>query len=473
MTGLSNSVLRWRNDISGQTLFVFALGLSLLLTMLLTVFIWSAAQRSDVQFASTIEARLLAILEESGISGLASTLDSAQRFVVPDTDRVEVALWQLRGETPNLVLETEAGAARAFEAQSSKVALNGVSMAVSQVDVVQASDDWSLPMKDIALSFGIAQPTTETRRATRLTQAIWIVWVGLTGLMVLLQITHWQRYQKSLLYINDVLSRYSDGETGIRLEQNIPAPELRELGRHLNVVLPRIDRLFSDLRALNAHLAHELKTPLQTIRIGIGKIVREPERTARTELASTVNRDIDSADARLQTVMQLFRLQADSEVTMVGGVAIGEILTNWIYDFEDALSAGNRNLSFEIDESVRVMGNAHLIDLMVANLLTNAEKYTPDDGRIRANLEAQAGLFSMRIENTGTLSEELADTAFDRFSQGTAHRSVTGYGLGLSLVDAIARTHDFTASLSQFTDAEGATWVRAQVSGALERAADA
>lgn len=464
--------VRFRRAVSGQMLFYIALAVSLALTAAFSVSVLAASKRADRQMHQTVEAQMLRILENSGVSGLAAAFDTSRTIVLPGAERLEIALWQVRGDTRRLLLETSEGAAEAFGQPDPHISLNGKTYGLRRVDVAAAAKDWALPMQDVELVFGFQAPTREMRRAYRMIAIIVAVSLSVCLLMSFLQGLYWQRYRTSISRINALLDRYSNGETGIRFTDETPTAELRELGRHLNVVLPRIDGLFADLRALSAHLAHELRTPLQTIRSGVRKIVREDDKALRAGLARKIDQSIDGADARLQTIMQLFRLQADAGVAMTPGVALGQILEDLVYDFEDGLTRHDRTLRMDIDKSVTVTGNVHLIELMISNLLSNTAKYAQPRSEITVTLKGGQG-FTLAVTNAGTLSDDLSAHAFDRYAQGTEHRSLTGSGLGLALVYAIAQKHGFSTGLSPETGPDGAAYVRAVVTGPAERAHDA
>lgn len=463
MTGQAAPLHRLLRLVTGQGLFYASLAVFLTLALVFCLSVFSSANRAHQQTLQSVEAQMLRILEDSGVSGLATAFDRSRNIVLPGTDRLELALWQVRGESRRILLETIPGAAAAFDPGNTTGAVEGVTFKLRPVDVANASEDWALPMQDVALVFGMETPDFEIRRAQRTVLTIVVVSLLVCGLMVLLQIGHWQRYRRSLQRVNLLLERYSSGETRIRFEDENPAPELRELGRQLNVALPRIDELFSDLRALSAHLAHEVRTPLQNVRSGLRRMLRAKTDADRQDHARRIDAGIDAADARLQSIMQLFRLQADAEILIEPDIALGEVFEDLVYDFEESLTARGRDLTMQIDKSVRVMGNTHLLELLLANLLSNAAKYAPEMSEIRISLNQQGEQFDLEISNDGRLPKGFINNAFDRYAQGSGGSGETGYGLGLGLVKAIAQKHGFQASLAANPDG---TRVVASVHGA-------
>lgn len=458
----ASGIQRMLPAISGRGLFFAAAALSVALMVGSAVSNLAAARAEEARLFEVIEDRLLTRLEETGISGLATALDQLDQALVPGQNDIEVALWRVRGGERMLVSETRPGVAFAFSGDAAR--FEGAPFALRAVDVSAASENWLLPMGDVALTFGVRQPSHEVAAARRTTLFFSLAFGAALSLIFLLDLAHWRRYRRSVDDINALLDRYSAGETGIRIKGDLPARELRVLGQHLNSVLPKLDALFAEIRSISAHLAHELKNPLQAIRSDVRRLEAAEEGPTRAALADGVDQVIDSANGRLETVMQLFRLQADAEIAMQRGVSLGPLVEDIVYDREEAAMAKSLTLALDLAETVSVTGNAHLIELMVDNLMSNAIKYAAPGTEIAVSLVRDGEAFTLDIENAGELPGELAATAFSRFVQGAEHGGSTGAGLGLALVASIAAKHGMTASLANAS----AGRVRARVTGGVD-----
>lgn len=451
--------------VSGRGLLFAVLIVSVLGLGGLSWLLLNAAWRTQAQLFATVENRLLTILEEDGLSGLAFELDRIDRALIPGGDKVEVAVWQVRPNTRRLIRETEPGLAEGLLDHRVTVTFGAVKFQSRAVDVAAASENWALPMADVDLRFAIAVPTVEVRFAQTTVALVGGSFALALFLALLMQYDHRKRYKRGLSEINGVLDRYSAGETGLLIDGAMPAPELRVLGQHLNTVLPKLDTLMADLRTTSAHLAHELKNPLQKIRSNVRRLAGESDGAAKSEIVGTIDRSIDLADSRLESVMQLFRLQADSEVAMKNDIPLGEALVDLVYDHEIALTRNGRCLDIAVDEAVHVWGNAHLIGLMIENLLLNAAKYASGESTIRIALDVSDAEFCLRIENAGALPAGAGDILKTRFAQGADNASLTGAGLGLSLVDSIAKTHVFSFKLAMESRPKNRSFVRAEIVG--------
>lgn len=120
-----------------------------------------------------------------------------------------------------------------------------------------------------------------------------------------------------------------------------------------------------------------------------------------------------------------------------------DVVASWV---ERAL-ARRIDLGYEPAGPVHVLGDAFLLREMINNLLDNALRYTPEEGRVTARVAPQGDFVLLEIEDSGIgISEDEAHKVFDRFYrvEGTG---VEGSGLGLAIVREIAELHRAAASL--------------------------
>ena len=97
------------------------------------------------------------------------------------------------------------------------------------------------------------------------------------------------------------------------------------------------------------------------------------------------------------------------------------------------------------DEPVRIMGDAHALERVVMNLISNAIKFTPDGGRVAVSLQqTRRRRRHWSVSDTGMgISEEDQEHLFTRFFRSTAatEQAIQGTGLGLSIVHSIVTQH--------------------------------
>ena len=433
--------------ISGGTLLAALMFLSFVIAASLSAAIVAGAARGYSDLARHVEDQTLKILERDGLSGLVAEIDRLDGMLVPGLSEVEFAVWRTVAGDQRLLRESKPGISESLETVAARVDIGEHRYGVFKPDVATASEAWDITMKDVNVSYAIGLPTSETRNARRVLIAVWVGYLFAASVGVALHVDHRRRYRSGLEQINTVLEEFAAGNTSAQVSIETRTPELQRLSNHLLRVLPRFDRLLGDLRGLTAHLAHELKTPLQILRADAHRLAVTGDPECRQNIAHEIDITIDRTDARLKSVMQLFRLSAESEVSLQPETDLSHIAINELYDFEDFFEARNQVLEKHVDDNIMVVGNPPLLELLLSNLLSNATKFGPQNARIGVELTAISGRFALTVWNTGSsFPEAWMRRSFQRLSRGKTDNGVPGFGLGLALVDVICRRHGFQAT---------------------------
>lgn len=210
-----------------------------------------------------------------------------------------------------------------------------------------------------------------------------------------------------------------------------------------------LDRLEAGLRAqrdFSANAAHELRTPLATLRAQVESLLAPDERREAIEEFERLGRLI----AQLLTLAE-----ADNgeDLTMVPFdlVALARDLTS---DMASGVVASGRNIAFESAvDSWPCHGAPGLVEVALRNLLENAVRHTPPASEIVVGIDP-AGRLSVRDDGPG-IPADFRDRLFDRFSKADTHGF--GAGLGLSIVRRVMDLHGGEARLQPL--AAGACFV--------------
>ena len=154
-------------------------------------------------------------------------------------------------------------------------------------------------------------------------------------------------------------------------------------------------------------------------------------------------RECDRLIEMINTMLEI--AQIDSGLTLIGDSRIDmiELVKQAVDLFGPVAEDKNQVLEFTHCEChLWVQGRLNNLQRMVANILDNAIKFTPDQGKIHVSLTSRDNRVILQIEDDGIgIEAEKLPHIFERFYRGDVSRSTPGNGLGLSLAQAIARSH--------------------------------
>ncbi|MGZ2257498.1 sensor histidine kinase [Roseobacter sp. A03A-229] len=440
--------------VSSQGLIRLLIAVLLLLMLSASTILLISARAQDGALLDEIEQRLLLVLEKGGLSGLAVSTATYDRALLPPSDVVEFAIWRRVGDNRILLAETVPGLSDALPDNTvTGIDLAGQAYVIRWPDVAAASRDWDVSYSDVDLGIALRAPTSQMKMARRMIGAI--CGMGLLFLlgMVLINLNHQRRYARGLVAINETLDAFARGQTDMRVSETPVAPEIDRLAGLLNGALSRIDQLTNGLRYMSAHLAHEINTPLQKIRAVTSRLAAQSDRDDRTESAAEIDRILETAGARQQNLMQLFRLEAGEVTKLDDRINLGAVLEEIYEDFEDVLKHKERQVTLDLAAYVEIVGNRPLLELLLTNLLTNAGKYAVTGSHIRIVLSKTTEQFCLKVSNDGSVfPDAVRAAAFRRFVRADDGGGPGGAGLGLNLVFAICQAHGFGVALPSDPD---------------------
>lgn len=220
--------------------------------------------------------------------------------------------------------------------------------------------------------------------------------------------------------------------------------EINRLARTFNDMLERLEKSFEAQKQTVQDLSHELKTPLTILRGQLEVALRRPRSPEEyaTLLQASVA-EIENIRRIIDDLLMLARLDSSGGVLEMKKVDVKSLLESLMEDAKILAESKNISVAFEAKGDATVPANQIHLKRLFMNLIDNAVKYTPEEGKIRVVLEAddpQQVRISV-IDNGGGIGAAHLSQIFDRFYRGEkAHRG-DSYGLGLSIVKSIVDTH--------------------------------
>ena len=219
--------------------------------------------------------------------------------------------------------------------------------------------------------------------------------------------------------------------------------ELIELVTTINRTLDQLELAYRQSESFSADVAHELRSPLATLIGGTQVLLSRPRSTSELEAAHASNlEELEGLKTLVNDMLFLARADQGERAQRLERADLGRL--------SDATIEYCSALFEEAGLRVRRVGQAHaicneaLIRRAIANLLSNAIAHAEGTRHIEVRIDRRPGSVRVAVFNSGApLSDELLSRMFDRFYRASTARSDHGahHGLGLSIVQAIARMH--------------------------------
>ncbi len=299
----------------------------------------------------------------------------------------------------------------------------------------------------LSATIGVGQPLEPVSQAQRGVARAFVLAAVLAGLAALLGgYLVGSRASRPLRRIARIAERVDAGDLHPRIHSTPATPrEVRVLADAFDHMLDRLTDAFASQREFVADASHELRTPLTVIRGQIEVLCENPNPSVQD--VSRVERLLQAEVQRVDRLVEDLLLLAELEQTDL-------IQREWI-DLrvllaelrESTMLLGERRFSFDEAPDGALYADPNRLTQALRNLLTNAIKQTtPGDGRVQLRVERRPGnRVAFIVEDDGPgIPAEQHEHVFDRFHRidPARDRASGGAGLGLAIVQAIAKAHD-------------------------------
>lgn len=193
-----------------------------------------------------------------------------------------------------------------------------------------------------------------------------------------------------------------------------------------------------------AMLAHELRNPLAPIRTAVGILqasqVHDP---VAARCRDIIDRQVGMMSRLLDDLLDVSRLSHGRLLLQDQLLALDRVLATAIETSRPLFDQRRQTFAADIDAGLVVRGDATRLTQLFANLLNNAAKYTPDDGRISVRACRDGDHAVVRVRDTGVgIAPEMLERVFDLFTRADERDPRSdGLGVGLTLARQLAEMH--------------------------------
>ncbi|RAU40786.1 MULTISPECIES: heavy metal sensor histidine kinase [unclassified Pseudomonas] len=277
----------------------------------------------------------------------------------------------------------------------------------------------------------------------RMQHLIWLT-VGLSALATAL-LGAWaaRRGLRPLREMTDIAASVSASSLTTRLPSHALPAELAELGLAFNAMLARLDEGFQRLSAFSADIAHELRTPLSNLLTHTQVTLTRPR--ALDEYREALLGNLEELQGMAQMVnAMLYLAKAEQGLLTLRRESLNlEEEVNALQEFFLPL-AEEAQVTMSRQGHAVFQGDRHMLRRALSNLLDNALRFTPAQGRVAVALETTAHSVLIAVENTGqTIPAHVLPKLFDRFYRAdpSRHEGSEHVGLGLAITQSIIKAH--------------------------------
>lgn len=264
--------------------------------------------------------------------------------------------------------------------------------------------------------------------------------VSLGALLIL----NWWQFRRATKALEESAQQLVDRSPNdlrpIQVEK--PPIELEPLISSMNGLFARFQTALASERRLASSAAHELRTPLAAVKVQAQVAMRARSRSESQIALAHLTTCVDRASRMVDQLLALARLDslaASPQLQVPLDLAtLSELV---VHDLGPALRQRGVRLHKSLHPAP-IKGMEFGIAVLLRNLIDNAMRYGPAGGDVRITTGCEGGFSVVRVEDAGPgVSDDERSRIFEMFYRGAESRRVDGCGIGLSIVQTVARLH--------------------------------
>jgi signal transduction histidine kinase len=273
----------------------------------------------------------------------------------------------------------------------------------------------------------------------KLTRSFAAVWSGMFVLGCVISYFSARRTLLRVERITEAVARMGSEDLKERLPESKNSDEIARLSETFNHMLDRIQSSVSQLRAVTDAVAHDLKSPVTSIRGTLESALCDGTNDRLQESVGEAIEGLDRLLQRLNTTLDLAEAEAGALHLDRKPLDFSEVATQLAEIYRPAMAEKNQRLVLDLEPSVVIDADASLMERVVSNLLENELMHLPNNSEILIRLRTEQGAAELTIQDNGPgFPPEIRERALERFVKG---KQSPGHGLGLAFVDAVVQVH--------------------------------
>ena len=195
-----------------------------------------------------------------------------------------------------------------------------------------------------------------------------------------------------------------------------------------------------------ATLAHELRNPLAPIRFALDTLKGDAPQATAARAQDVIERQVRQLVRLVDDLLDVSRITADKIQLRREPLDLARLMATAVESITPLANASGHTLDLQLPaQPISIDGDGARLAQVFANVLNNAVKFTPRDGRIWFTANQQSDVAIVRIRDTGVgIAADVLTRVFEMFHQGepVLERSTGGLGIGLTLARRLVEMHD-------------------------------
>lgn len=265
--------------------------------------------------------------------------------------------------------------------------------------------------------------------------------LGLTPIGLAIALFASRKFTAGLVRVAAAAAEIEKGNYDHRVAKQNEGKEIDDFIDVFNSMVETTKKTLTNLRNVTDDVAHDLRTPITRMRAQAEMALYG---NGAQTLPGMVAEECDKMLSLINTMLDITRTEMGISAEALRSLELNTLLQRLV-DFYSTL-AEDRQMTMQCDlpdSKISIRCQPRRLEQMVANLIDNAVKYTPDGGAIHITLQQQGGNAHIIIADTGCgIPAEALPHIFERFYRADSSRSKSGNGLGLSMVAAVAAAHN-------------------------------
>ena len=240
------------------------------------------------------------------------------------------------------------------------------------------------------------------------------------------------------------------GDLTARLPVSSRGDEIDILARIANSMMAEVERLLGEVQVVGQNVAHDLRTPLNRLRALLYRTAQSlDESDPRHAALERALKETDSLLVRFRALQRIAEIDRRERRAGFAEVALEPLLRDICELYEPLAEESGQTLEMRLAPAAPILADGELLFEAIGNLVGNAIKFTPAGGRVVIGLSAAPAGPRVEVIDSGCgVPECERESVLHRFYRSRRHEQAPGSGLGLSIVSAVVRLHEFRLTLA-------------------------